>query len=76
VEKCLYTTRTARLSAKGCVRYELVIIVRVEGAHHLTSKTFWRAPRDRDSADLITNGGVGCGVRPGFFDIEERLKDP
>ena len=28
-------------------------------------KTSWRAPRDHDSVDLIANGGVGCGVRPG-----------
>ena len=28
-------------------------------------KTSWRAPRDDDSVDLIANGGVGCGVRPG-----------
>src|SRR5215207_8653470 len=28
-------------------------------------KTSWRAPRDHDSVELIANGGVGCGVRPG-----------
>src|SRR5829696_2885670 len=35
------------------------------GSSWTPPKTSWRAPRDHDSVDLIANGGVGCGVRPG-----------